>query len=107
LRRHRLEEMVGGWFVGDFEPSAFRTGDAEVCLKEHRAGERWPAHMHARATEVNLLVSGRMRVNAEEVAAREIFLIEPGEIAAPEFITDCMVVVVKVPSVPGDKYLRP
>ena len=33
-----------------------------------------------------------------------IFVIEPSEIADPVFLEDCIVVVVKTPSVKGDKY---
>ena len=27
---HKIKDMIGGWFVGDFEPTAYKTKDFEV-----------------------------------------------------------------------------
>ncbi len=97
--------MVGGWFVGNFEPSAFKTASAEVCYKIHPKGEKWDKHYHRIATEINLMVRGKISINGEIFKPGEIFLIEPNEIVSPEFLEDCELVVVKVPSVSGDKYV--
>lgn len=105
MKRYRFEQMKGGWFVGNFEPTAFKTDGAEVCWKYHPKGERWPAHYHAVATEINLLVKGSMRLNGELFGEGEIFVVEPGEVAEPEFLADCHLVVVKVPSLPDDKFV--
>ena len=104
MKRYRYENMIGGWFVGDFEPTAFQTDSVEVCFKRHPKGEFWPAHYHAIATEINLLIRGAMRIGEEAIVAGDIFVVAPGEVVKPEFIDDCEVVVVKVPSIPGDKY---
>ncbi len=105
MKRYRFETMKGGWFVGDFEPTAFRTRDAEVCFKHHAKGEAWPAHYHQVATEINLLVRGQMKMGETLLVPGDIFVMEPGEVARPEFLADCEVVVIKVPSVPQDKYV--
>lgn len=104
MKKFRFEEMRGGWFVGNFEPTAFKTPTTEVCYKFHPQGEKWPTHYHAIATEVNFLVRGSMKINNELLRQGDIFVIEPNEVASPEFLTDCEIVVVKVPSVPNDKY---
>jgi quercetin dioxygenase-like cupin family protein len=104
MRTFGIADMTGGWFVGNFEPSALRATAAEVCLKRHQEGENWPAHYHAVAVEVTLVVSGRMAINCIEMGPGDGFVLDPGEVAVPVFHTDCTVVVVKVPSVPGDKY---
>ena len=36
--------------------------------------------------------------------AGDIFILEPFEIADPEFLEDCDLVIIKTPSLPGDKY---
>ena len=46
-----------------------------------------------------------MRICGKESNAGEIFVIEKNETAVPEFLEDCSVLVVKTPSVPGDKYV--
>ena len=104
MRRSRLDDMKGGWFIGDFDPAAFKTAQFEVSLKIHPAGEQWPAHFHKIATEINLVVSGRMLLQGELLTAGDIFILEPNEVADPTFYEDCSIVCVKVPSAIGDKY---
>ena len=36
---------------------------------------------------------------------RELFTIEKNEVAAPKFLQDCKVLIIKSPSIPGDKYI--
>ena len=95
--------MTGGWFVGDFDQAAFRTKQVEVAYKKHSAGENWPEHYQKRAIEINLLVSGKMKLNGQEIRPGEIFVIDPLVKAKPRFYTDCAFVVVKIPSLPNDK----
>ena len=101
----KINDMKGGWFVGNFKPTAFTSPDFEVCYKLHKAGEEWPVHYHKEATEINFLVRGRMRIQDTILKAGDIFVLEPFEVADPEFFEDCEVVIVKTPSVPGDKYI--
>jgi len=104
MRRFKIKDMIGGWFIGDFEPSVLRTPDFEVCFKQHKKGEDWPRHYHKEATEYNLLLRGQMTINGQLFKAGHGFIIEPGEVSKPVFLTDCELIIVKTPSVPGDKY---
>lgn len=100
----KLDDMVGHWFVGMFEPSAYQA-NFEVCYKKHSKGEYWQEHYHKVATEINLLIKGKMRINGIEVNSGEIFIIEPYYVSFPEFLEDCELVIVKTVSSPKDKYL--
>jgi len=100
-----VDQFQGGWFVGAFPETAYLTNDCEVAYKTHSAGERWDTHYHQIATEINYLISGSMSINDRVFEAPIVFVIEPGEIAQPTFLTDVSLVVVKVPSVLGDKYI--
>lgn len=104
MRIFAAEQFKGGWFVGDFEPTAYQTSSCEVSYKEHHAGEYWASHYHLVGDEINYLISGTMEINGTLLEAPVVFLIEKGEISRPTFITDVKLIVVKVPSVPGDKY---
>ena len=42
----KLETMVKGWFVGNFEPSLFKTDACEVGVKHYKAGESEALHHH-------------------------------------------------------------
>lgn len=97
--------MTRGWFIGDFEPSVLRTKDFEVGVLEHKKGENWPAHYHEFSDEYNLLLKGKMTIQKKELTEGDIFIIEKNEVADPIFLEDCMILVVKVPSVVGDKIL--
>ena len=46
-----------------------------------------------------------MKMNGNFLAAGDLFSFAPGEVAQPEFLQDCEVIVVKVPSLPRDKML--
>jgi hypothetical protein len=105
MQKFKLEDMTGGWFVGDFAPAAFTTNKFEVCYKHHYKGEYWDKHYHPVATEINLLVRGRMKINNELITAGEIFVISPMEEAKPDFLEDCELVVIKTPSLKGDKVI--
>lgn len=99
-----IEDMIGGWFVGNFEPSAHKTSDFEVCYKVHPKGEQWPAHYHKIATEINYIIRGTMTINGTMLTRGDVFVLEPYEVAVPEFLEDCELIVVKTASVVGDKY---
>ena len=97
--------MKGGWFIGGFEPAAYKTYDFEVCYKLHAKGEKWDTHYHAQATEINYLIRGKMQIQDTILNAGDIFTILPYEIADPEFLEDCELIVVKTPSVKDDKFV--
>ena len=100
----RIEEMVGGWYAGDFSPAAYKTKDFEICYKKHVKGEEWPKHYHKEADEINYLTSGKMIIQGREINQGDIFILRKNEIADPVFLEDCEVFIVKTPSVPGDKF---
>lgn len=101
----KMKDMTGGWFIGDFEPTAYKTSEFEVCLKHHKSGEKWDKHYHKLGTEINYLVEGKMIIQDTELNAGDIFTIHPYEIADPIFLEDCKVLIIKTPSLPGDKYI--
>jgi quercetin dioxygenase-like cupin family protein len=100
----RIEDFTRGWLMGDFEPSLVRTKDFEVGILTHKKDEIWPKHYHKLADEYNVLVKGKMSVNGIELNTGDVFVIEKGEVSEPKFLEDCTVLVIKVPSVIGDKY---
>ena len=101
----RIEDMKAGWFVGNFEPTAYKTEDFEVCYKKHTKGEKWETHYHKEGTEINYLIEGTMKIQGKKLVSGDIFIIRPFEIADPEFIEDCTLVIIKTPSKTNDKYV--
>ena len=103
MNLHRLEDMIGGWFVGNFSPTSFTTSDVEVSYKKHPKGQIWDTHYHEKVTEVNLLVRGKMILQGKKLISGDIFTLHPYEIADPEFLEDCEIVCVKLPGITNDK----
>jgi len=104
MKKHNLTEFWRGWFIGNFEPSILKTDQFEVGVLTHAKDEVWPKHYHAKHTEYNLLLKGKMLICGEIINEGEFFTIFPNEVADPVFLEDCTVLCIKTPSVPGDKH---
>ena len=105
MKHDRLDAMTKGWFLGDFLPTAFRTGACEVAVKHYRAGDHEGVHHHRIATEITVIVSGEVEMMGRRWQAGDIITVEPGEATDFTAITDAINVVVKLPGATNDKYL--
>lgn len=94
-----MKDMIGGWFVGNFSPTAYKTENFEVSVKLHPKNEKWDFHYHTEVTEINYIIRGSMKLQNKELKSGDIFVLEPFEIADPEFLEDCEIVCVKTKSV--------
>ncbi len=105
MRTAKLSNMVKGWFVGDFLPTVYATTAAEVGVKQYCQGDKEERHYHKIATEITVILDGRVRMNGIEYVAGDIVVIEPMESTDFEALTDTTSVVVKIPGALNDKYL--
>jgi mannose-6-phosphate isomerase-like protein (cupin superfamily) len=105
MQLHQMNDMVKGWFVGHFTPTAYTTDAFEVGVKIYQAGDQEPAHHHRQAIELTVIVTGRVRMFGREFSTGDIITVERGESTAFEALEDTITVVVKTPSVPNDKFL--
>ena len=105
MKTAKLGQMVKGWFVGNFEPTLLKTEAREVAAKYYKAGESEVLHHHRVATEITVIVSGRVRMCDREWGPGDIVVLEPGDATAFEALTDACNVVVKMPGASSDKYL--
>jgi predicted phosphodiesterase len=102
--KYNLSDFFRGWIIGNFSPSLVKTDKFEVGILKHIKGEIWSSHYHKIATEYNVLINGHMLLNENEIFPNDVFVLNPGEIANPTFLEDCTILVVKIPSLPNDKY---
>jgi anti-sigma factor ChrR (cupin superfamily) len=105
MKAYNLLDMLGGWFVGDFQPCVQQSPHVEVALKRYTAGTVEARHVHKVATELTLVVEGIITMNGEVFARNAIVVLAPGESGEFVSVTDSVLCVVKTPSVAGDKYL--
>ena len=104
FEKYKLEDMIKGWFIGNFEPSLYKTNDVEVGIKKYSAGDFENSHYHKIATEFTVIISGTVELNGVQYFENEIIKIIPGVITNFKAITDVVTVVVKLPGANNDKY---
>lgn len=105
MKVHALNSMIGGWFLGAFNPTCYDTKDFEIAIKRYRSGDSEPAHHHAIAREFSVIISGKVSMNGIIFEENSIIEVEPGEVVKFKALTDVISCVVKIPSCKGDKYL--
>lgn len=101
----KLDDMTKGWFIGNFEPSLYKTNDVEVAVKNYKAGDYEDKHYHKIATEFTLVTKGKVKMFDTEFSEGDIIVVEPGDATDFIAITDAQNVVVKIPGANNDKYL--
>lgn len=105
MKTAKLENMVKGWFIGNFEPSLLKTNDVEVAVKTYKKGDYEAKHHHKIATEFTCIIRGKVKMNGIEYGAGDIVVMEPNEATDFECLEDDTTnVVVKFPGANNDKY---
>lgn len=105
MRVEQLKNMKAGWFIGNFEPSLFKTNDCEVAVKTYKKGDKESKHYHKIATEYTVIIKGKVRMFDHIYEEGDIVVVEPGDATDFEALEDAMNVVVKIPGANNDKYL--
>lgn len=105
MRVEKLSGMQGGWFIGNFEPSLFKTNDCEVAVKTYKKGDKEGKHYHKIATEYTVVVKGKVKMFDDVYEEGAIIVVEPGDATDFEALEDAVNVVVKIPGANNDKYL--
>lgn len=107
MKVNKLNEMKLGWFVGNFEPSLYKTEDVEVAIKKYNKGDYEESHYHKIATEITTIVCGKVKMNGTEYSGGDIITIPPNE--STDFMVledDTITTVVKIPGAKNDKYMK-
>ena len=105
MKLAKLSEFTNGWFLGNFNPSLFKSEDFEVCVKNFKRGDVEAAHFQKVATEVTVVLYGSVRMGDQILQVDDILIIYKGEVFDFEALSDCKVLGIKFPSLPDDKVL--
>jgi len=106
IEKFSLVNMTKGWFIGDFDPSLYKTELVEVGVKKYLAGDKEESHFHKISTEFTVIIQGEVKMSGKYFVQGDIIKIEPGISTDFEAITDVITVVVKLPGAKNDKYLK-
>lgn len=101
----KLDDMKKGWFVGNFNPTLYKTNDVEIAVKTYKTGDYEEAHYHKLATEITVVTEGIVRMNGIEYKRGDIVIMEPNEVTDFFAVTDAVNTVVKLPGANNDKYI--
>lgn len=104
MKKYKLGDMTGGWFIGDFKPSLYKTEAVEAAVKYYKAGDYEKKHYHKIATEYTVVVSGRILMNGTEYRQGDIIEISPLEVTDFKALEDSVNTVIKIPGAVNDKY---
>ena len=104
MKVSKLDQMVKGWFIGDFEPSLCRTGTCEAAVKTYRKGDYEEKHSHKIATEYTVIVKGKVKMFDTVFSEGSIVVAEPGDATDFTALEDTVNVVIKLPGAKNDKY---
>lgn len=105
ITKSNLKDMKLGWFVGNFEPSLYKTNDVEIAVKSYKKGDSEERHHHRIATEITVIVSGKVRMNDLILESGDILVIPPYESTDFEVLQDTVTTVAKLPGANNDKYI--
>lgn len=104
MKKFNLENMVKGWFVGNFNPSVYSSKDVEVAIKRYKKGDRENIHHHRQATEITVIVEGVVEMNKKIYKKNDIVVIDPYESTNFLVLEKAITVVVKIPGASNDKF---
>lgn len=105
IEKYELDDMVKGWFIGNFNPTLYATNDVEVAVKMYKAGEVEEAHHHKISTEFTVILSGEVEMSGMHYKHGAILKIKPGISTNFKALVDTTTVVVKIPGASNDKYV--
>jgi quercetin dioxygenase-like cupin family protein len=105
MKKLDIKNMIKGWFIGNITPTAFSTNNCEVAYKTYKAGDYDSKHYHKIATEITVIIKGKVLMNGTEYNTDDVIVIEPLEATDFKVIEDTQTIVVKVPGANNDKYL--
>lgn len=104
MKKYNLDTFKKGWILGLFDPSLKETQDFEIAIKYYSKGDYESKHYHRFSTEYTCIIYGQVKMNGIIYSQKDIIVIDPGESTDFNVLNDTATVVIKVPSVPGDKF---
>ncbi|MDB3972308.1 hypothetical protein N9400_02605 [Candidatus Thioglobus sp.] len=103
--KNNIDNMVNGWFVGNFKPTVLSTNDVEVAVKRYKENDYEEKHFHKIATEITMVVEGKIEMDGSIYQSGDIITINPFTATDFRALTNVITVVVKHPGANNDKYL--
>lgn len=105
MKASKIEDMVNGWIVGNFDPSVYKTDRFEVGFHKYKKGAPTQNHYHKLSTEINVVIRGDVQINDVRYKDGDIFILEPYMVSESKFLKDTELIVIRTSSNTSDKYI--
>lgn len=105
MEKNNINEFIKGWFIGNFEPSIFKTTQFEVAVKKYKKGAQEKPHYHKIAREFTMILRGKVKINGKVFKSGDIVQIDVNETSLFEVLKKTTTLVIKIPSINNDKFL--
>jgi choline kinase len=99
-----LSQFKSHWIIGNFEPSLLKA-DFEVMVRNDKKHNVFPRHFHKQATEYNVVISGKYKVEDTIYGNGDIFIIPPYKSSECECLIGGTMLCIKDKSIPKDKFM--
>src|SRR6185369_14722261 len=99
-----IKDFKKGWFVGDFDPSLWKTKNVEVGLRWNNVGDKEPRHYHKANTEYVVFAVGKHRLDDTVYTDGEMLVIHPYMSSDYECLESGYCLTVRDKSNPKDKF---
>lgn len=104
MKFNNIHNFSKGWIVGDFEPTLIPNSPVTIGILHCKKGHAADGHFHKMHTEYNIIISGKAQIENVICNSGDIFVYEPLDRANVVYLEDTTVLVIKYPSINGDKY---
>jgi choline kinase len=92
----KLDRFKRGWIIGNFEPSLLKNTGIELAVMKGKKGEGpGDYHYHEKCTEINILITGKIKINDKIINENDIFIFEPFVPSIYEYLEDSVWVTFK------------
>ncbi len=105
MKINKLTDMIRGWMVGAFLPTVYHTEACEIGIKKYKKNDFEDKHHHKIATEITIIISGKVKFNGVEFGPDDIITIEPNESTDFLAMEDTVTCCIKIPGALNDKYI--
>ena len=104
MQFEKIDNMLKGWFIGNFFPSIYQTPEFEVAIQNYKKNQEEAPHYHKKAHEVTVVLSGQVSMNDKILNEGDIVLVFPNETVSFKALKKSKTLVIKFPSIRNDKF---
>ena len=102
MKKYDLKDMEMGYFVGDFEPTAYISKEIEISVKRYKKWTFDAGYYRRKNTEIIYIIKGCLDIDGKLYKKNSILVWEPGEVINIFAVQDSELLIIKTPGVKDD-----